>query len=269
MDAQPAFGFKQLFTHIVGDMARAISERVGETSQQQFTRTQAAVQMIMGFMPRDVMEAMVAGHCVMFHELMTDSFRNTMRGEMDSHRRATRNNIIAQDKCFGVNLARLERYQARPSQGRRDAPDALPAEATIEAEITDLAPRPPMPEPARKQARPVQTPTAAAPETPAADQPTAEATAIFHPSPEAIAACMANPEAMAALDAGDPDAFARALGIDQPSEAYLTAAARAGVFEQRVSGVRRPDPEAHRPDGANEGGVVRMVREGSGKSSPG
>jgi hypothetical protein len=41
---------------------------------------------------------------------------------------------------------------------------------------------------------------------------------------EAIGKCQANPEAMTALAAGDPVRFARALGIDQPGEAFLAAA---------------------------------------------
>jgi hypothetical protein len=43
-------------------------------------------------------------------------------------------------------------------------------------------------------------------------------------SPEAIAACAANPEAMVALQSGDPVGFARAMGIEHPCEAFLTAA---------------------------------------------
>ena len=59
MDTQPAFGFKELFAHVIGDMAKAICERNGETQQQQFLRSQAAAHMIMGFLPRDVIEGPV------------------------------------------------------------------------------------------------------------------------------------------------------------------------------------------------------------------
>src|SRR5450755_1789227 len=100
MDSQPAFGFQELFTHIVGDMAKAVSERNGETKQQQFARSSAAVYTIMGLLPRDAIEAMLAGHCVMFHELITDSVHDTLRGELDTHRRATRSTIVAMDKAF-------------------------------------------------------------------------------------------------------------------------------------------------------------------------
>ncbi len=53
MDTQSAFGFKELFTHIIGDMAKAVSERQDETKQQQFARSRAAVHIIMAMLPRD------------------------------------------------------------------------------------------------------------------------------------------------------------------------------------------------------------------------
>src|ERR1700722_11312813 len=128
MDTQPAFGFKELLAHVVGDMAKAVSERQGETRQQHHARSQAAVHMIMGFLPRDVIEAILAGRCVMFHEMMVDSVGDTMRGEVDTTRRAARGNIVAMDRAFGANLTRLERYRARPAEGSRDMPEETAAQ---------------------------------------------------------------------------------------------------------------------------------------------
>jgi len=139
MNAAPEFGFKELFTHVVGDMAKAISERNGESKQQQFIRSQAAVHMIMGFLPRDVIEALLAGHCVMFHEVMTDSILTTLRGEPDATRARTRGNIVALNKVFFCNLDRLERYQSRPAEGRRDEPEA-PAAVVQSAQSGEPSP---------------------------------------------------------------------------------------------------------------------------------
>lgn len=285
MDTQPAFGSQELFTHVIADMAKAIAERNGETQLQQFIRSQAAVHTITGFRPRDVIEAMLAGHCVMFHELMVDSVHNTMRGEMDTMRRTTRSSIVAMDKAFGNNLTRLERYRLRPSEGRRDVAEVQAGEAQAEMEIVGRTPvmaEAPV-RTAPKQAVPAQTPAAETQDvpvqTPAAETqdvpaqtpvagtqdvpvqtepavssvpvvppvPDAAATVMFRPSPEAIAACRANPEAMAALDAGDPVRFARAMGIDQPSEAYLTAAAGKGsAFDRQGAADRAPDVSSGR-----------------------
>jgi hypothetical protein len=286
MTTQLAFGFKELFAHVVGDMAKAICERNGETRQQQFARSEAAVHMIMGFLPRDVIEATLAGHCVMFHEVITDSVHDTLRGEVDTMRRGTRGNLVALNNAFWGNLDRLERYQLRLAEGRRDVP---------EVQTPDLGPEvraAPTPEPAaeapplaaRTQPAPAQTlhtsagtpvrapaqtpgqtpaqtmvaetrdvPAHAGAETIAVRLP--ETTVPYRPSAEAIAACRANPEAVAALDAGDPTRFARAMGIDTPSEAYLAAAAGEGsifassgrVFDRQASGIPPRAGAAGRP----------------------
>jgi hypothetical protein len=134
MDTQPAFGLQALLTHIVGGIANAIGERQGESRQQKSDRTQAAAHAVMAFMPRDAVEAMISGHCVMLHEMMVDSVHDTLRGEATPARRATRANIIAMDKAFGNNLARLERYRRRLAEGRRDA---VAAKAGGETDIAD------------------------------------------------------------------------------------------------------------------------------------
>ena len=119
MDTQPAFGLRELLTHVVGDIAKALCQREGETQQQRYDRTQAVAHTVMAFTPRDAIEAMLAGHCVMFHEMIVDSVQSTMGGEEMAKRRTTRGNIVAMDKAFGNNLDRLERYQSRQARGRR------------------------------------------------------------------------------------------------------------------------------------------------------
>ena len=61
MDTAPAFGFKELFGQAIIDMAKAVSERKGEGPEQQFSRYQAAIHMLMAFRPRDVAEVLLAG----------------------------------------------------------------------------------------------------------------------------------------------------------------------------------------------------------------
>jgi hypothetical protein len=164
---------------------------------------------------------------------------------VETVRVATRGGIVAMDKMFGNNLRLLERYQLRPSVGRRDAPEAevaefQPAQAPAATDsvgetaelVTTMAP----PE-AAKPAIPVEAPQA---RVPAARDPIAlmeprldEIAVDFHSSPETIAACRANPEAMEALEAGDVERFARAMGVDMPTEAYLAAAASQGIVQDR------------------------------------
>jgi hypothetical protein len=206
-------------------------------------RIQAATHMIMGFLPRDVIEATLAGHCVMFHELMTNTVHTTLRGEVDTARRGTRAGIIAMDKAFANNLARLEHYRLRPSQGQRDVAEARPADAQVAAEIRqpEAQAAPPSGQSASAATPPAETPEIPAIAQPepalAATDPVDGTTVTFRPSPAVIAECRANPEAMAALDAGDPERFARAMGLDMPTEADLAAADPGSIFALGSSGI--------------------------------
>jgi hypothetical protein len=245
MAATPEFGFNELFASVIGDIAKAVGERNGETAQQQFARSQAAVHMIMGFLPRDVIEALLAGHCVMLHETMLASVHDTLSGEADAMRRSTRSALIAMNKEFNANLGHLERYQARPVLRRRDAPAMKPAEVTTAGTATapHTVAEPPMP--STMQEMPPQPAQADIFSSVAQQEPDE-----FHPSPAMLAECQANPEAMAALAAGDPERFAKALGIAIPAEAFLEAANTPGSpFDPHATG---PWP-AHKISGRRSG----------------
>jgi hypothetical protein len=131
VDTQPPFGPNDVLTHIITDMAQAVSWRRDEPESRRLVRAQAAARTIVAFQPRDAIEAMLAGHCVMFHELIVDSVQTTLRGELDSTRRATRSGIVAMDKAFGANLLRLEQYRTR------QATAAEPADIRTETEVAD------------------------------------------------------------------------------------------------------------------------------------
>jgi hypothetical protein len=258
MDEQPAFGRKELFSFVLRDMAKAVSERKGETREQQFGRHQAAVHLIMGFRPRDVTELMLAGHCMMFHEVLTADVRASLCDETATKRRP----LVALNKAFNDNLDRLESYRQRHAEAPGDAPEApTPADApaasaeptaSAEPEVKPAAPE--MNRAARRQAVRAQKRAAAAafravqrragpirPAEPQCVSPQSaqkpDGTIVAPPLREAIAKCQANPEAMTALVAGDPARFARALGIDTPGEAFLAAAKTSGSpFDPQSNG---------------------------------
>jgi hypothetical protein len=267
--------------------------------------------MILGFLPRDVIEAMLAGHCVMLHELMTANVRTDLRDDADPTRRGPRSNVVGLNKAFNDNLDRLERHRKRSAEGSRDA-SAAPMEPTPEAAGSPpqpgAAPREPRlmeqgpmeqgqmeqgqmeqgqmeqgqmeqgpmeqgpMEPrqmergpnraARRQAARAEVRSVAlasragskcAPSALAKSAPGPSAAAAINgrrsPSPQAVADCKANPEAMAALQAGDPAGFARAMGIEHPSEAFLAAARTEGSpFDLHASGPWTTGALAHAPN---------------------
>lgn len=127
MDPQPAFTFQDLFTSVVADMAKAVSERSGEPQEQQFVRSRNAAHMLMGFLPRDVPEAILAGHCVMLHEIMTANVHTTLCTDAEPVRRGADGSVTALNKAFNDTLDRLWRQQKRPAEGSRDMPEQQPA----------------------------------------------------------------------------------------------------------------------------------------------
>ena len=136
MDTQPLSGAEQLLSHIIGNMAYTLSQREDKPEARQLARGQMAAQTILAFLPVDAVEAMIAGQCVMFHEMIVDSTQTTLRGEPDATRRATRSGIVAMDKAFGANLLRLKQVRA----GQADVtPDAAPGDPPAETDIADRA----------------------------------------------------------------------------------------------------------------------------------
>jgi hypothetical protein len=252
MDPISAFGFEACCATMIGNIAKALAERNGETPEQQFARAQAAAHVIMGFLPRDVIEAMLAGHCVMFHEVMVDSAHITLCAQHGKGRRAELHDLLAVNKAFCGNLGHLQRYQKRPADGSREDSWAAPSGA-------GPAPQPQADEVVQEQPAPAMTTSAA---TPAVKDPTvavqpspagtvspeppasalARSASVDRPTEEATAACRGNAAAAAALKAGDAAGFARAMGIEQPSPEFLAAANASGSpFDPGSSG---PWPES-------------------------
>lgn len=216
MDTQPPFSRQQLLSHIVGDTARAVSERHDEPQARQFARAQAAARSILAFEPTDAIEAMIASHCVMLHELIVDSVQTTLRGQLDAPRRATRSGIVALDRAFGANLVRLERYRTRHADG---AADVEPADICAETEIADRV--------HRHQAGAASTAARTCPVAPEASAP----------SPDPIDPGHAGPEVTPPLDGPRPPHILRREPPRDVSPA--TVAPMPGLNRQQRRAIRR------------------------------
>ena len=242
METQAEFGFKELFAHVVGDMAKAVCERNGETRQHQFARSRAATHMIMGFLPRDVIEAMLAGRCVMLHEMIVDGVGKIMCPDEAARRPPTSAAIVSMDRAFGANLTRLERYQTRRAQSP-EKPYQL--ETLAEANIADRV--------RRHQAK--------APSGSSPDAAQVTPRPVFTPTSEQMAACGASPEAMAALEAADPARFAHAMGVANPDPAYLAAAGAQMAELNRLAAGLQTGIKAGSPPGGHQQAPYKPNRQ--------
>jgi hypothetical protein len=102
----------ELRTHIAGGIARAIAERLGETFEERFERFQMAIQMIMALSSTDPIETMLAGHCVMSHEMMVATVAEI---GTDAPLAPLIDQIVALDLRFHDNLLRLRQRRTEAS----------------------------------------------------------------------------------------------------------------------------------------------------------
>jgi hypothetical protein len=114
MQQQPAFGFEQLTTEIIRGVLEAVAERGGESEAQRFARHQTTVFSVMAFLPRDAVETMLAGQCVIFDHLLRDGARDLLRGQAEQIKLRARPQIVATGNAFLRHLTQITRLQTRP-----------------------------------------------------------------------------------------------------------------------------------------------------------
>jgi hypothetical protein len=188
----------------------------------------------MAFEPRDAVETILAGRCVMLHEMMVDSVYVTLRGDDKAARppnRVGRSSITALDRAFGENLERLERYRARRSNAARTA-QAAEIRAEVEGAMR-----------AREAPPPLEL----------AEQPMPDAPA--EPAADAVISSAASP-------ASDIAPSPRALDTKSVEPPYLAANNPRLPQTNRPAEPARPQPPRPAPatPAAASGGIVTPNR---------
>jgi hypothetical protein len=136
MQAPSEFGFEQLITELLRGLADAIADRPGETEAQRYARHQTAIFSAMAFLPRDAMETMLAGQCVMFDHLTRDAARDLLRNEAEPVKRRIRTQVTGLGRLFLKLMAELRRLQSRSGQQTAASPHARPVPPTDPAQKT-------------------------------------------------------------------------------------------------------------------------------------
>jgi hypothetical protein len=143
MQANSKFGFEQLITELLRDLADAVADRPGESQAQRFARHQTAIFSTMAFHPRDAMETMLAGQCVMFDHLLRDATHDLLCSETAPGKLRVRSQIAALAKIFLKHLEQWCQLRARPEQQTATSPPSEPEPKPDPAQ---------MPEPIRQSA---------------------------------------------------------------------------------------------------------------------
>jgi hypothetical protein len=107
----------------------------------------------MAYNPRDPVETMMAGHCIVYDHMLRDGARDMLRGQADEIKIKARPGILATGKMFLSTMQMLARMQLRPdaqlafarplpvqekvAETAADAPDDVSEEQPIAATPVD------------------------------------------------------------------------------------------------------------------------------------
>ena len=133
MITDPGFTLQDAVDEICNGVIEAVAERPGEPEAVRLIRRQTVGHTVRSFQPRDPLEAMLAGHCVIFDQLVRDTMRDSIRGQTAATAFRTRNQIHGSGRMF---LAHLKAFVAvHPHEAEQLAyqpteQDRAPAEAT-------------------------------------------------------------------------------------------------------------------------------------------
>ena len=186
MQAIQAFGYEQIFTELLRGLIDTVADKPGLSPERKSAAQQTVICSVMAFNPRDPVEAMLAGQCVIYDHMVRDSAKDTLCAPAEQLRLRARPGVLAAGKMFLGTLGMLVKMNrrpeaqlafARPEPAQEEAPKQPTAAPVAAAEAPEAADhdapsynpapvQPPSPAasalPATNRATPVQAPAAPA-----------------------------------------------------------------------------------------------------------
>jgi hypothetical protein len=219
MHTETGFTTLSAMREITRDVIEAVADRPGDLPARRLARQQTTASTMISFRPRDPVETMLAGQCVIFDHLLRDGAQDTLRGQQQEIKLRARPQILATGKMFLAHLDRLEQMQSRLDDRFAVQPPsrqaASPAAgASGQGDAADSSAVDPSPPPAHTEpAEPATTPAVAGA---ASHAHVASEAAVA--SPARVEANPGTPLAGKAADSGPPVGPAEQAhqGLTQP-----------------------------------------------------
>src|SRR5580693_6673351 len=111
MHPDTALTMHSAMTEIAREVIETVADRPGDSPAKRIARQQMTAWSISSFEPRDPVETMLAGHCVIFDHLLRDGACDTLRGQQQDIKVRVRPQVLATGKMFLAHLDRFERLQ--------------------------------------------------------------------------------------------------------------------------------------------------------------
>src|ERR1019366_3782970 len=113
MTPDPDFGFKHAAAEIIRGIVDTVADLPGLTREQRLLKQQTTVFSVMSFRPRDPLELMLAGQCVIYDAMLRDGARDLLRGQPEEIKLRTRPINLASGRMFLTTLHTLLRMRDR------------------------------------------------------------------------------------------------------------------------------------------------------------
>ncbi len=111
MTPDPNFGFEQVAIELIRGVVDIVAACPGMAEDQRFIKQQTVVHGVMGFQPRDPVEVMLAGQCVIYDNILRDAARDLLHGQDEPLKARARTGTLASGKLFLSTFAVLRRMQ--------------------------------------------------------------------------------------------------------------------------------------------------------------
>jgi hypothetical protein len=108
------FDVATIATPALAGIVRALSDRDDQTEAERLVKASSAVDVIMSFLPRDVIELTLAGQAVLFNELLADGAHDALRGMAGATKQRCHSTLVSMGRLVQGHLDRLEKRGNQP-----------------------------------------------------------------------------------------------------------------------------------------------------------
>ena len=141
MQPTPTFGYEQIVTELIRGILDTVADRPGLSPERKASAQQTVVCTVMSYNPRDAIETMLAGQCVVYDALSRDGARDMLRGQSELMKIKARSSILSSGKMFLGAMEMGIRVQGR---GADQLAFCRPVEAPAVAVKKPVAPEVPV-----------------------------------------------------------------------------------------------------------------------------
>jgi hypothetical protein len=113
MQSPPPFGHEQIVTELIRGVLDTVADNPLHSPERRASVTQTVVSSLMSYNPRDPIETMLAGQCIVYDAVMRDGARDLLRGQAELLKLKARPGILAAGKIFLETTEMIVRMQGR------------------------------------------------------------------------------------------------------------------------------------------------------------